>query len=103
MIGYGGNKGVIPLVCNEIFTKIWDNQNATRSFEVKISMLEIYNEAVRDLLSKSKKQELRICEHKSLGIYVEGLSEHAVDSYEKIQMKIDEGSNNRSIAATLMN
>lgn len=36
-------------------------------------------------------------------MYVEGLERHSVDSYEKIQKWIDEGSNNRSIAATLMN
>ena len=70
MIGYGANKGIIPIVCNEIFEKIKGNQDGSRSFEVKVSMLEIYNEAVRDLLSKSKKQELRICEHKTLGVYV---------------------------------
>lgn len=66
-------------------------------------MMEIYNEAVKDLLTKNKKQELKICEHKTLGVYVDGLEKYSVDSYEKIQKKIDEGSNNRSIAATLMN
>ena len=43
MIGYGANKGIIPIVCNEIFNKIHSNQDGTRSFEVKVSMLEIYN------------------------------------------------------------
>ena len=66
-------------------------------------MLEIYNETVKDLLAKGKKQELKICEHKTLGVYVEGLTKHSVDSYDTIQKKVDEGSNNRSIAATLMN
>jgi hypothetical protein len=56
MIGYGANKGLIPIICDSIFKKIADNQDGTRSFEVKISMMEIYNEAVRDLLSRSKKQ-----------------------------------------------
>lgn len=73
MIGYGANKGLIPIVCNSIFQKIHNNQDGTRSFEVKVSMLEIYNEAVRDLLTKNKKQELKICEHKTLGVYVDGL------------------------------
>jgi hypothetical protein len=36
-------------------------------------------------------------------VYVEGLYKHAVYSYEEIAKKIEEGSNNRSIAATLMN
>lgn len=55
MIGYGANKGLIPIICNSIFQKIKGNQDGTRSFEVKISMMEIYNEAVRDLLTKHKK------------------------------------------------
>jgi hypothetical protein len=88
MIGYGANKGLIPIICNSIFDKINSNQDGTRSFEVKVSMLEIYNEAVRDLLTKNKKHELKICEHKTLGVYVDGLEKHSVDSYEKIQKKI---------------
>mgnify|MGYP000966170339 FL=1 len=103
MIGYGANRGLIPIVCNSIFEKIKANQDGTRSFEVKVSMMEIYNEAVRDLLTKNKKSELKICEHKTLGVYVEGLERHSVDSYDKIQNWIDRGSNSRSIAATLMN
>jgi hypothetical protein len=55
MIGYGANKGLIPIICNSIFEKIKGNQDGSRSFEVKVSMLEIYNEAVRDLLTKNKK------------------------------------------------
>ena len=43
MIGYGANKGLIPIICNSIFEKINSNSDGTRSFEVKISMLEIYN------------------------------------------------------------
>jgi kinesin family protein 1 len=81
MIGYGANKGLIPIICNSIFEKINHNQDGTRSFEVKVSMLEIYNEAVKDLLSKSKKQDLKICEHKTLGVYVDGLEKFSVDSY----------------------
>ena len=62
MIGYGANKGLIPIVCSEIFDKINNNQDGSRSFEVKVSMMEIYNEHVKDLLSKSKKNnDLKIC------------------------------------------
>lgn len=38
-----------------------------------------------------------------MGVYVEGLQKHSVSSYEEIQSKIDQGSNSRSVAATLMN
>ena len=42
-------------------------------------------------------------EHKMMGVYVENLSKYAVDSYEGIQDKMDEGNRNRSIGSTLMN
>ena len=69
-------------------------------------MLEIYNERVQDLLipiNKRPKEGYKIREHKTLGIYVEGLSKHYVDTYEAIEEKMDEGSKHRSIAATEMN
>jgi hypothetical protein len=56
MIGYGANRGIIPIVCDEIFKKIATNNDKNRSFEVMISMMEIYNETVRDLLQKNKKK-----------------------------------------------
>lgn len=66
-------------------------------------MMEIYNESIRDLLTKKQNTDLKICEHKKLGVYVHGLHKNQVKNYEEIQKKIEEGSNNRSIAATLMN
>jgi hypothetical protein len=58
-------------------------------------MLEIYNERVQDLLipiHKRPKEGLKIREHKTLGVYVEGLSKYLVESYEAIEMKMEEGS-----------
>lgn len=66
-------------------------------------MLEIYNEKVQDLLIpvvKRPKEGLKIREHKSLGVYVEGLSKHYVNTYEAIESKMEEGNRNRSVAAT---
>lgn len=39
-------------------------------------------------------------EHKLYGVYVEGLTKHPVDSYIAIESKMDEGSKNRTVAAT---
>jgi hypothetical protein len=104
MLGYGPNRGVIPMVCDNIFSKIQNENDHTRNYEVKVSMMEIYNETLRDLLAKEKKaKELKIKETKKLGVYVEGLNNYQVRSYQQIAEKIEEGSNNRSIAATLMN
>ena len=46
MIGYGKNQGIVPMACNEIFKRISENKDPNNSYEVKFSMLEIYNEKV---------------------------------------------------------
>jgi len=69
-------------------------------------MLEIYNEKVQDLLIAPEDRPLgglKVRENKLFGIFVEGLSHHAVDSYEAIEAKMEEGNTNRTIGATLMN
>ncbi|CBZ50020.1 putative kinesin motor domain cointaining protein [Neospora caninum Liverpool] len=106
MVGYGENKGIIPIACEEIFRRIGQNKDPTKSFEVSCSMLEVYNEHVHDLLIKPSTRPqggLEIRESKVLGIFVEGLSRRAVNSYAGIQKIVDEGTSNRSIGATLMN
>lgn len=106
MIGYGANKGIVPMACEEIFQRIEANADKDKSYEVTVSMVEIYNEKVQDLLinpSKRPPNGLKIREHTSLGVYVEGLSKHPVNSYHAIEAKMDEGSRNRTIGSTQMN
>ena len=106
MVGYGSNKGIVPISCDEIFKRIAQNTDKEKTFEVQVSMLEIYNEKVQDLLIKPDKRPpsgLKIRESKVLGIFVDGLSKHPVTSYEQISKKMDEGYNNRTIGSTLMN
>lgn len=50
MVGYGANKGIVPISCEEIFNRIAANTNKDKEYEVNVSMLEIYNEKVQDLL-----------------------------------------------------
>jgi hypothetical protein len=106
MVGYGSNKGIVPISCDEIFKRISMNEDKEKIFEVQVSMLEIYNEKVQDLLIKPDKRPphgLKIRESKVLGIFVDGLSKYPVTSYEQISKKMDEGYNNRTIGSTLMN
>ena len=53
-IGYGNNKGIVPIACNEIFTRIAKLKSPTSSFEVSFSIVEIYNEKVQDLMILSQ-------------------------------------------------
>ena len=46
MVGYGANKGIVPISCDEIFKRIGQNTDKEKTFEVQVSMLEIYNEKV---------------------------------------------------------
>lgn len=50
MVGYGTNKGIVPISCEEIFNRIKQATSDTKQFEVLVSMLEIYNEKIQDLL-----------------------------------------------------
>jgi len=106
MVGYGANKGIVPISCKEIFERIGQNKDPTLSFEVSFSMLEIYNEKIQDLLINPKERThegLKVREHQKYGVYVEGLGKHPVDSYESIEAKTDEGNKNRTIGSTMMN
>ena len=109
IVGYGANKGIIPMACEEIFRRIEeqkaDPQNTTK-YEVTLSMIEIYNECVQDLFVKPnarKKGGLNIREHPKTGVYVEGLMKKPVGSYDEISKQIDIGTSNRTIGATQMN
>ena len=67
-------------------------------------MLEIYNEQVRDLLNpSSKKGGLKIRQHPKKGFYAQGLKVEPVVSYDDIEDKMEEGTENRTVAATNMN
>ena len=46
MVGYGNNKGIVPITSDAIFKRINENQNPNVRYEVKASMLEIYNEQI---------------------------------------------------------
>lgn len=94
MVGYGANKGIIVRACEEIFMRIGANKDPNLRAEVQISMLEIYNEQVQDLLmpiEKRPKGGLKIRHTPQLGTFVQDLSKCPVDSYAAIQAKLDEG------------
>ncbi|XP_042564810.1 kinesin-like protein KIF1A isoform X14 [Clupea harengus] len=96
-------QGIIPLLCEDLFTKINDNNDNSMSYSVEVSYMEIYCERVRDLLNPKNKGNLRVREHPLLGPYVEDLSKLAVISYTDIQDLMDSGNKARTVAATNMN
>ncbi|KIY73283.1 kinesin-domain-containing protein [Cylindrobasidium torrendii FP15055 ss-10] len=105
MMGYGPDKGIIPLTCSELFVRVNKKSAADPnvSFVVEVSYIEIYNEKVRDLLNPKNGGTMRVREHPSLGPYVEDLSKLVVGNYEEMMTLMDEGNKARTVAATNMN
>ncbi|RIB23929.1 hypothetical protein C2G38_1958650 [Gigaspora rosea] len=103
MMGYGEDKGIIPLTCCELFNRIDRNNDTTVTYQVQVSYIEIYNERVRDLLNPKNKGNLKVREHPTLGPYVEDLSKLIVNSFQDIENLMDEGNKARTVAATNMN
>uniref|UniRef100_K7FDE2 Kinesin-like protein 6 n=1 Tax=Pelodiscus sinensis TaxID=13735 RepID=K7FDE2_PELSI len=102
MIGYGANRGIIPVVCEELFKPIQNQEN--KQYQVTFSMLEIYNEQVIDLLSETKKPGgLKVREDQQQGFYVDGLKLVPCDSYAQIERLMEQGTKIRTTASTSMN
>ena len=98
------------MVCEEIFERINSKKEVAgggrTEFDVKLSMLEIYNEHVQDLFQNPNirpKGGSKVREHPKLDVCVEELSKVAVHSYDEIQRQIDKGTGNRTIGVTNMN
>lgn len=98
-----GEKGIIPQLCEDLFSRLTSEKDADVKYNVEVSYMEIYCERVRDLLNPKNKQNLRVREHPLLGPYVEDLSKIVVTSFGDVNNLIDEGNKSRTVAATNMN
>ncbi|XP_028611140.1 kinesin-like protein KIF28P [Grammomys surdaster] len=103
MVGFGTNKGIVPRVCEELFQAI-EKQKENLELQVMFSMLEIYNEQIRDLLSRTTAPgRLRVREDPQLGFFVEGLKWAPCEDYAQIEKLVEQGSKIRMTASTNMN
>uniref|UniRef100_A0A3B5AW30 Kinesin-like protein KIF16B n=1 Tax=Stegastes partitus TaxID=144197 RepID=A0A3B5AW30_9TELE len=106
MMGTPGDAGLIPRICEGLFSRISDTTRWDEaSFRTEVSYLEIYNERVRDLLRRKSTQtyNLRVREHPKDGPYVEDLSKHLVQNYSDVEELMEAGNINRTTASTGMN
>ncbi|XP_051515877.1 kinesin-like protein KIF3B isoform X1 [Myxocyprinus asiaticus] len=94
-------RGVIPNSFEHIFTHISRSQN--QQYLVRASYLEIYQEEIRDLLSKDQSRRLELKERPDTGVYVKDLSSFVTKSVCEIEHVMNVGNQNRSVGATNMN
>uniref|UniRef100_K3WYR2 Kinesin-like protein n=1 Tax=Globisporangium ultimum (strain ATCC 200006 / CBS 805.95 / DAOM BR144) TaxID=431595 RepID=K3WYR2_GLOUD len=101
MVGYGSERGIIPRASEVIFERIEANTTDI-SFKVEASMMEIYNERVKDLFNPAL-DNLKIRDHPRQGPYAEGLTRSAVSTHKEISRLMDAGILARTTASTNMN
>ena len=98
-------KGIIPRSAEEIFKRIVADASGI-TYTVTASYLEVYREKIGDLLgdrSNPKTLDLAVREHPAKGIYVDGLSEKTVTSWEAVLEVLEQGDATRAVASTNMN
>ncbi|XP_026086872.1 kinesin-like protein KIFC3 isoform X2 [Carassius auratus] len=96
----GINQRALRLLFSEVSEKKldWD-------YKITVSMVEIYNETLRNLLgdNPSEKLDIKMCPDGSGQLYVPGLTEFTVESVEDINKVFDLGHVNRATACTNLN
>ncbi|XP_067466910.1 kinesin-like protein KIF11 isoform X2 [Thunnus thynnus] len=96
--------GIIPRTLHQIFEKL--SENGTE-FSVKVSLLEIYNEELFDLLSPSEdvNERLQLFDdpRNKRGVVVKGLEEVTVHNKDEVYQILERGAAKRRTASTLMN
>jgi kinesin family member 3B len=88
-----GSRGIIPAALSHVFGLIGESE--ARAYLVRASFLEIYNEEIRDLLSKSPRRKLGLREASDGSVVVKGLNSFVVKSAEEIFRVLEVGGSPR--------
>uniref|UniRef100_A0A2K5TZZ8 Kinesin-like protein n=1 Tax=Macaca fascicularis TaxID=9541 RepID=A0A2K5TZZ8_MACFA len=101
MEGPPEDPGIVPRALQSLFREM----GAGRQHRVTLSMVEIYNEAVRDLLAPGPPERLAVRQgpEGQGGIQVAGLTHWDVPNLETLHQMLKLGRSNRATAATAMN
>ena len=103
------NRGVMPrslnylfFLMNEKLAKVKDSEE-TSEFIVKLTVIEIYNEVVYDLLAEGKGVKVNLREDIKKGVFLQGASEEIVGSFSEAQEVVGRGLANRHVGFTQAN
>ena len=106
---FGGDqeehKGLAPRVAKELFSQLRERETS-HTFEVSISMLELYTDKLRDLFVSNAAPDLkiRLAEHASSGLVeVEDAQVEHVANAEELLDALNRGAKSRASSSTKMN
>ncbi|KAL9356167.1 hypothetical protein Peur_049420 [Populus x canadensis] len=94
-------KGLLPRVVDGLFECIKSADESTK-YTIKLSMVEIYMEKVRDLLDLTK-DNIQIKENKEQEILLSGVTEITISDPEGALQSLSDGIVNRAVGETQMN
>jgi kinesin family protein 5 len=92
--------GIVPRASDHLFEAIMHSAEDAK-FMVQCSYVEVYNNALNDLLGA--KQNLQMRDRPNTGITVEGLTYETVTSSQQVMAALAQGNTRRVVAAMKMN
>ena len=101
MEGPAEDRGIYYNSVRELFAVVESRRHFV-STSIAVSLLEIYNEQIRDLLSDKQGQNLEI-RRGPQGVFVPGLTSFAVQSADEVIEILAKGNEHRAVASTKMN
>ncbi len=103
-VGVDQESGMIPRAIYHIFHSLSGEKESGRIANVRVSMLEIYNDECKDLLhSEIPSRDIMIREDKDGRIFFTGAREEVVTDSHGAMHFLEQGNLNRTTAETLMN
>ena len=103
MSGTVADPGVIPRLVDDVFERATLESAAGTIVSISISMLEIHNEQLGDLLEPKATSKLDVREEAALGVHVHGLCSVPVHSAAEVHALLQKGIAARAVASTGMN
>jgi len=100
MLGTPEDTGIGILTIRDMFQQI--QEDSEKIYDIKISYVEIYNEAIRDLLTPSSGY-LDLRDDPQKGVLIAGVSEYSAESTEQVMNLLTSGNKRRTTEATNAN
>lgn len=95
--------GIIPRSTFHIFDSVEQGVKRSTQFTIKVSYLEIYNEAINDILCSPPNTNLKLREFVGQGMSVMGLFERCITTPEEVFECLSIATANRIVCATGQN
>lgn len=103
MTGTPDSPGIMVLILQDLFNSIQAKTNE-KSFQIRMSYVEIYNEIIRDLLlPNSKDTYLDLRDDPVKGVCIAGVTEINVNETKDVMNLLSAGNKRRSTEATMAN